>query len=98
MSDIKTLFGEHLRTLRRQRDWTQELLAEKADLHVTYIIALEKGKKNASIETLKKIADAFEMTLPELFVFDAKAETVADREVAALMREYTDKITAVLKQ
>ena len=37
---------------------SQELLAEKADLHHNFIGEIERGEKAASIDTLVKIAHA----------------------------------------
>ena len=37
--------GERLRAYRTQRGWSQEELAERADLHTTYIGQLERGEK-----------------------------------------------------
>lgn len=89
--------GEHIRSIRRQRDWTQEYLAEQAGLHVTYIISLEKGKKSASVDTLKKISDAFCITLPDLFAFDSIGETTKDKKISALMQEYTEKLKRIIE-
>ena len=37
--------GERLRAYRTQRGWSQEEMAERADLHTTYIGQLERGEK-----------------------------------------------------
>lgn len=59
MSDITVALGKKIRSLRQARGWTQEQLAEYADLHVSYIVLLEKGANRATIETLEKLANAF---------------------------------------
>ena len=41
--NISYIIGERLRSYRRQKGWSQELLAEHADLHATYIGQLERG-------------------------------------------------------
>ncbi|UPW82643.1 helix-turn-helix domain-containing protein [Lysinibacillus sp. Ag94] len=46
---------------------SQEELAYSASLHNTYIGQLERGEKNATIESLTKIYMALEITLEELF-------------------------------
>ena len=43
--NISYIIGERLRSYRRQKGWSQELLAEHADLHATYIGQLERGEK-----------------------------------------------------
>ena len=56
MENTKTLVGERIRALRKEKGWSQEELGEKASLHHTYVGAVERGEKNASIETLGRIA------------------------------------------
>lgn len=59
--------GERLRAYRTQRGWSQEELAERADLHTTYIGQLERGEKNATIESISKVAAALDISLSKLF-------------------------------
>lgn len=59
--------GERLRAYRVQRGWSQEELAERADLHTTYIGQLERGEKNATIESISKVAAALNISLSKLF-------------------------------
>ncbi len=42
-------FGANVRSLREAHDWTQERLAEKADLDQTYISGIERGERNLTI-------------------------------------------------
>lgn len=98
MSETTIALGKQIRLMRQQREWTQEKLAEKADLHVSYVIALEKGKKSATVDTLKKLAGGFEVSLAELFSFDSMAKTAEEYEVAALLQEYTTKVTSIIKK
>lgn len=96
MSETTIALGQQIRFLRQQKGWTQEVLAEKADLHVSYIIALEQGKKSATVDSLKKLAEGFGITLAELFAFDSVATTQEDYQISALMQEYTLKIKSIL--
>lgn len=59
--------GERLRAYRTQRGWSQEEMAERADLHTTYIGQLERGEKNATIESISKVAAALNISLSKLF-------------------------------
>ncbi len=56
MSDIFKIIGTNIRYYRRQLDLSQEGLAEIAELHRTYIGAVERGEKNISAKNIAKIA------------------------------------------
>ena len=64
---IAKIIGDRIRAYRNQKGWSQEYLAEKADVHRTYIGQLERGKKNATIESISKIAGALGVSLSRLF-------------------------------
>lgn len=61
------IIGERLRAYRIQKGWSQEILAEKAELHHTYIGQLERGEKNATIESIYKVTTALDIPLSALF-------------------------------
>jgi len=56
MSGILTTIGKNLRTFRKRLGVSQEQLAELAELHRTYIGAVERGEKNISAKNIEKIA------------------------------------------
>ena len=64
---IAKIIGERLRAYRIQKGWSQEMLAEKAELHHTYIGQLERGEKNATIESIYKVTTALDIPLSALF-------------------------------
>ena len=59
-------FGLRVRQLREARGWSQEDLAEKADMHRTYVSGIERGTRNPTLTVLGRIAGGFGMTLDEL--------------------------------
>lgn len=58
--------GTSIRALRKAQGMTQEALAEKADIHPTYLGQVERGEVNASILTLSAIAGALKLGLAEI--------------------------------
>ena len=54
-------FGNTIREARRSRGFSQEKLAEKAELHPTYIGEVERGVKNISVDALVRIAGALKV-------------------------------------
>ena len=64
---LSRMIGERLRAYRNQLGWSQERLAEQAGLHPTYIGQIERGEKNATMESIEKIALGLEIPLSQLF-------------------------------
>lgn len=56
--DYIHLFGANIRAYRIQLGLTQEQLAEIANLHRTYIGAIERGDRNVSLKNIVHIAEA----------------------------------------
>lgn len=67
MSDIAKIIGQRIRNYRTQKGLSQEKLAELAGCHPTYIGQLERGEKNATLESVEKISSAMDISLSELF-------------------------------
>ena len=62
--------GARIKELRHQLGISQEELADRANVHRTYIASLEVGKRNVSIVTLEKVVNALEVSLSKFFDFD----------------------------
>ncbi|MEW6607033.1 MAG: helix-turn-helix domain-containing protein [bacterium] len=75
MNPLLIKLGERIRTLRKAKNISQETLAEKADLHTTYLGQIERAEVNASINTIYKIALALGISLSELFTFLSDEES-----------------------
>ena len=67
MSEIAKAIGQRLRNYRTARGLSQEKLADLCGCHPTYIGQLERGDKNATIESIDKIATALDVSLSKLF-------------------------------
>jgi transcriptional regulator with XRE-family HTH domain len=61
------LLGDAIRELRIERGMTQKELAEACETERTFIVALEKGRKNAGTATIVRIAAALGVVPAELF-------------------------------
>lgn len=57
-ADVVRIIAENIRRQRLKRSWSQEELADRCNLHRTYIGAIERGERNITVKTLFKIAEA----------------------------------------
>lgn len=64
---ITKKFGERIKELRKQHNISQEKFALQIEMDRTYLASVESGKRNISLENIKKIADGFGISLEELF-------------------------------
>jgi transcriptional regulator with XRE-family HTH domain len=96
MDNVRVLVGERIRSLRKERGWSQEELGEKADLHHTYVGAVERGEKNASIDTLDKIADALGIEMVDLFTL-TKGQVNVDKLRAYIIEKVKESPLEMLK-
>ena len=67
MDDLKVVIGHRLKAYREQKKMSQERLSELAGCHPTYIGQLERGEKNATLETVWKVSKALGVPLSQLF-------------------------------
>ena len=64
--EVQRSLGERIRALRKSQGLTQETLAERAELHVTYISGVENGSRNPSLTALASLAKGFGISLAQL--------------------------------
>ena len=65
--DIIAVFGQRVRMLRKARELSQETFADLAGLHRSYMGGVERGERNVSLVNIKKLADALEISVDQLF-------------------------------
>ncbi|HKP04760.1 MAG TPA: helix-turn-helix domain-containing protein [Chthoniobacterales bacterium] len=64
---MKTRLGNAIKRERATLGISQEELAARAGLHRTYVSDVERGARNPSLESVQKLAEALEVSLPVLF-------------------------------
>ena len=66
MAALADRFATNLKTERLRRKLSQEALASKAGLSVSYISMLERGQRTPPLDTLESIARALQVTASAL--------------------------------
>lgn len=67
MANIYQKFGKRVRELRKEKGLSQEQLAEKINRDPRTVVAIEGGKRNPTLNTINKIAQAVKTSLSDLF-------------------------------
>ena len=60
----------NIQSLRKERKITQEELADTVNVTRQTIISLESGRYNASLQLAHKIAQFFNLSIEEIFIFE----------------------------
>lgn len=63
---VRKNFGNRIRSLRREKGWSQDRLARESGLGRSFAGAIERGEKDLRIKTLCKLATVFKSTLSGL--------------------------------
>ena len=63
-------FGQKVREERTKLGLSQEVLANRAGVHRTYIGMIERAEKNITLENIEKVAKALKLNINELLTFE----------------------------
>ena len=64
--DIRKVLANNVRVFRELKGWSQEELAERADVHRTYVSQVERGLRNPTIVIVDRLAKALRLTASDL--------------------------------
>jgi transcriptional regulator with XRE-family HTH domain len=64
---VQISLAANIRLLREKKDWSQEDLAHKSGIHVTYLSGLECGRRNPTVKVLEQLAKALGVHISVLF-------------------------------
>lgn len=64
--DWRKIVGENVRRWRLDRGFTQEQLAFEAQIDLTYLGGIERGRRNPSLMVMARIAESLQVTPADL--------------------------------
>lgn len=73
------ILGEALRALRKEREMTQEQLAERLGVDPTFVGRLERGQRGAHWRTIRRILAALDISVSEFAAAIEAAERARRR-------------------
>jgi transcriptional regulator with XRE-family HTH domain len=69
-SRLRRVFADHVRARRLELDLSQEELADRAQVHRTFIGHVERGETNVSLDNIARISEALEVPASDLLKSD----------------------------
>ncbi|NDO45915.1 helix-turn-helix transcriptional regulator [Clostridium sp. ASF356] len=84
--------GSRIKKARLSQNLTQEQLAELLDISVSYVSLIERGSRNATVETLLAIADVLHVSVTSLL--QDSGDLDRDEEQSNIWNELTKNRTA----
>jgi transcriptional regulator with XRE-family HTH domain len=66
MQDWRVILGRNVRRIRQQKKLTQEQVAFEAEIDLTYMGGIERGRRNPSLLVMARIAKALGVHLTKL--------------------------------
>jgi transcriptional regulator with XRE-family HTH domain len=66
MQDWRAVLGRNVRRLRQQKGLTQEELAFEAEIDLTYMGGIERGRRNPSLRVIARVAKALSVAPAKL--------------------------------
>lgn len=70
--DWSRIVGDNVRRLRVERKLTQEQLAYDAEIDLTYLGGIERGRRNPSVDVIVRIANALKCQPADLLSAELK--------------------------
>lgn len=64
--------SEKIKELRKKRDWSQEIVANKLNISLNSYGALERGETDIKLSRLEELARIFEVDISFFFINDAE--------------------------
>jgi transcriptional regulator with XRE-family HTH domain len=99
MGHIQKVIGNNVKNARTQAGYTQQVLAEKADISIPFLAQIENGSRGPSLEVVEKLAAALQIK-PYQLLLEGKAEPLADRRniITGYSKDLRKEIDNVIKQ
>lgn len=71
---LRNILASNIRQIRKEKDWSQEDLANISSLHRTYIGSVERSERNVTLRTLVKLANSLNVSVTHLLTKEDSSE------------------------
>ena len=90
--ELRLTLAGNIKLYRGRRNWSQADLSEKSGLSIVYLSDIERGNKWPYLDSLIKLADAFEVEVFELL----KPEKSLPEDTVPILTKYSEETFAIL--
>jgi transcriptional regulator with XRE-family HTH domain len=91
---VRLILAENIKLYRSRRNWSQADLAEKSGLSIVYLSDIERCNRWPYLDTLVKLAEAFEVEIFELL----KPQDTIPADTTSILTRYNDETTAIIEK
>lgn len=99
--DTNRIIGNKIYQLRRSINMTQQELADKIGISVTFLSEIENGRKSMSVDTLVNLSKGLQVSL-DTIVFGNDTENDMQKDVVSMMAtlplEYNESILLIARE
>ena len=92
LENIEVTIGKNIRARRLKLGWTQEHLAELAEMHPVSFNKIENGGRGSSRKAIAKIAKALGCSVEDLHLSSAKKSVALDDQVLAAIERGSARV------
>jgi transcriptional regulator with XRE-family HTH domain len=95
---IEIMLKTNIRRLRTELGWSQEKLAEKAEISPSYVTQIELGNRSPSIDIIEKIAIALGIEYRILFTPEDLAKNEYCKSLRILEKNVTQAVNEAIQR
>lgn len=88
--------GQNIRTLRRQKGWSQEDIAMRLDISIAAFSKIETGVTDVNLSRIEQIAATFEISIIELLTLDEPKQHQAKLDLEVINKKLLIRETEVI--
>ncbi len=99
MGKLKSIVGDNIRKLRRERGWTQAFVAESLGVTAPFLTMIESGQRGMSIDFIESISEFFDVPPASLFSNEERGKSKKEnRKLENLKKRLTKKMIKTIEE
>jgi len=90
------IIGQNIRTLRHQRGWSQEDVANRLGISIPAFSKIETGVTDINLSRLEQIANVYEIDIVRILALDAEEVEQTPSNLSIMQKKLTDRETEIV--